>query len=63
MKKFAIAALLLAVCAVPAFARHKKPHKDPRVAEHPKAYHQKNEHLQHVVKHKVPKHNTISNAR
>ena len=57
MKKFAVAVLLLAVCAAPAFARHKKPHKDPRAVEHPKAYHQKNQHLKQVPKHKVPKHN------
>lgn len=57
MKKIAVAVLLLLVCAAPAFARHKKPHKDPRVGVHPKAYHQKNQHLKEVVKHKVPKHN------
>lgn len=56
MKKIAIAALLLGLCASPAFARHKKPHKDPRVVEHPKAYHQKNENLKHAPKHKMPKH-------
>ena len=58
MRKIATTVLLLLVCAVPAFARHKKPHKDPRVGEHPKAYHQKNENLKHMVKHKVPKHTT-----
>jgi hypothetical protein len=58
MKKFAVAVLLLAACAAPAFARHKKPHKDPRVIDHPKAYHQKNPHLKEIQKHKVPKHNT-----
>lgn len=57
MKKFIAVVLLALVCAVPAFARHKK-HKDPRVAEHPKAYHPKNENLKHQVKHKVPKHKT-----
>jgi len=58
MKKFAVAVLMLAVCAAPAFARHKKPPKDPRVVDHPKAYHQKNEHLKQIKKHKQPKHNT-----
>jgi len=59
MKRFAVAVLLLAVCAAtPAFARHKKPHKDPRVIDHPKAIHQKNPHLKQIQKHKVPKHNT-----
>lgn len=58
MRKIAFAALLLMVCAVPAFARHKKPHKDPRVGEHPKALHATNPSLKHPVKHKVPKHNT-----
>ena len=58
MKKTAFAVLLAAllVCASPAFAWHRKPHKDPRVAEHPKAYHPKNEHLKHASKHKMPKH-------
>jgi hypothetical protein len=56
MKRIAVAVLLLMVCAAPAFARHKKPHKDPRVIEHPKAYHQKNESLKHAPKHKMPKH-------
>lgn len=49
---------MLAVCAAPAFARHKKPHKDPRVVDHPKAFHQKNQHLKQVPKNKLPKHNT-----
>jgi hypothetical protein len=57
MKKFTAIMLLALVCAVPAFARHKKPHRDPRVGEHPKAYHPKNQSLKHQVKHKVPKHN------
>lgn len=57
MKKLTVAVLLLAVCAAPAFARHKKPHKDPRVVEHPKAHHEKNQHLKEVPKVKVPKHN------
>jgi hypothetical protein len=39
-------------------ALHKKPHKDPRVVDHPKAMHQKNPHLKEIQKHKVPKHNT-----
>lgn len=60
MRKIAVAvlSLVLLACASPAFARHKKPHKDPRVTEHPKTYHQKNEHLKQVQKHKLPKHNT-----
>jgi hypothetical protein len=58
MKKFAVAVLMLVVFAAPAFARHKKPHKDPRVVEHPKAFHQKNQHLKQVPKNKLPKHNT-----
>ena len=58
MKKIAVAVLMLVVCASPAFARQKKPHKDPRVAEHPKAYHPKNQHLKEAPKHKLPKHNT-----
>lgn len=49
--------LMLAVCAAPAFARHKKPFKDPRVVDHPKAHHQKNQHLKQVPKNKLPKHN------
>jgi hypothetical protein len=60
MRKIAVAALslVLLVCASPAFARHKKPHKDPRITEHSKVSHQKNQHLRQVQKHKVPKHNT-----
>ena len=58
MKKIAVDVLTLVVCAAPAFARHKKPHKDPRVVDHPKAHHQKNEHLKQVPKNKLPKHNT-----
>jgi len=59
MNKLAVAALLLVVlCAAPAFAWHKKPHKDPRVVDHPKAYHPKNESLKHAPKHKMPKHHT-----
>jgi hypothetical protein len=58
MKKFAVAVLMLVVFAAPAFAWHKKPHKDPRVVEHPKAFHQKNQHLKQVPKNKLPKHNT-----
>jgi hypothetical protein len=59
MKKFAFAALLLVVCAAPAFAVwpfHKKPHKDPRVGQHPKALHEKNENFKHAAKHKMVKH-------
>ena len=58
MRKIVVAVLLVVVCAAPAFALHRKPHKDPRVGEHPKPYHEKNENLKHRVKHKVPKHNT-----
>lgn len=50
MKKIAFAVLLLLVCAAPAFARHKKPHKDPRFAEHPKAHHEKNLHQKERIK-------------
>lgn len=57
MKKFVVFVLLLMISAAPAFARHRKPHKDPRVVEHPKAIHPKNEHLKQIQKHKVPKHN------
>jgi hypothetical protein len=58
MKRIAVAvlSLILLVCAAPAFARHKKPHKDPRSVDHPKAYHEKNQHFKHQVKHKVQKH-------
>ena len=55
MKRIAVAVLLLLVCAAPAFAKQKK-HKDPRVGEHPKAYHTQNQHLKHPVKHKAQKH-------
>ena len=58
MKKFAVAALLLALCAAPAFARHKKPKRDPRDGVHPQALHEKNEALKHAPKHKMPKHHT-----
>lgn len=58
MKKFAVAVLLLLVCAAPAFARHKKPHKDPRMVEHPKAYHPKNEQYKQRIKPKVHKQNS-----
>jgi hypothetical protein len=60
MKKITLAALVLAVCVAPAFAWpwHKKPHKDPRVVDHPKAMHQKNLHRKEIQKHKMPKHNT-----
>lgn len=58
MKKIALAVLLLLVCASPAFARHKKPHKDPRVGEHPKAYHPKNEQFKQRIKPKTQKHPT-----
>jgi hypothetical protein len=61
MKKFAVAALFLVVCAAPAFAVwpfHKKPHKDPRVVEHPKGLHVKNQQYKQVHKLKVPKHKT-----
>ena len=56
MKKITFAVLLLMLCAAPAFAWHKKPPKDPRVVNHPKALHEKNEHLSHAAKHKMPKH-------
>jgi hypothetical protein len=61
MRKFAVTALLLVLCAAPAFAVwpfHKKPHKDPRAVEHPRAYHQKNENMKHAPKHKAQKHPT-----
>ncbi|HMG88130.1 MAG TPA: hypothetical protein VK574_20530 [Terracidiphilus sp.] len=61
MRKIAVTALLLVLCAAPAFAIwpfHKKPPKDPRVMEHPKAYHPQNENLKHLPKHKVQKHPT-----
>jgi hypothetical protein len=50
MKKIAVTVLMLLVCAAPAFARHKKAPKDPRVIEHPKAYHMKNEHYKQRIK-------------
>jgi len=61
MRKFAVAVLLLVMCAAPAFAVwpfSKKNHapKDPRFTEHPKAYHQKNQHYKEATKHKAPKH-------
>ncbi len=57
MKKIAVAVLSLALlaCASPAFARHKKSRKDPRITAHPKAVHQKNEQLKHAPKHKAQK--------
>jgi hypothetical protein len=58
MKKFLAVVLLALACAAPAFAWHKKPHKDPRVIDHPKAYHQKNPNLKHHSQHKMPKHKT-----
>jgi len=60
MRKFSVLVLLALVCAAPAFAWpwHKKPHKDPRMTEHPKAYHQQNPNLKHHTKHKMPKHKT-----
>ena len=61
MRKIAIAALSLALCAAPAFGAwhfHKKPHKDPRAAVHPKAYHPKNEQFKQAPKHKAQKHPT-----
>ena len=63
MKKTAIAALLLGLCAAPAFGVwpfHKKPHKDPRVVTHPTAIHPKNENLKHAQKHKAQKHPTAA---
>lgn len=56
MKKFTFAALLLVLCAAPAFAWHKKPHKDPRVVNHPKTLHQKNQQYKQTKKLKVQKH-------
>jgi hypothetical protein len=61
MRKFAVAAMLLGLCAAQAFAVwpfHKKPHKDPRAGVHPTAIHPKNEALKHAPKHKVQKHPT-----
>jgi hypothetical protein len=62
MKKFTFAVLLLILCAAPAFARHKKPPKDPRVGEHPQALHAKNQNFKHAAKHKMPKHKTGNHA-
>jgi hypothetical protein len=56
MKKFALAALLVLVYAAPAFAWHKKLHKDPRVVAHPQAIHPRNPAITHRVKPKVNKH-------
>jgi hypothetical protein len=56
MKKIAVAALLLMVCASPAFARHKKIRKDPRAGEHPKALHAKNQQFKARTKLKPHKH-------
>lgn len=59
MRKIAVAALFLVVCAAPALAVwpfHKKPPKDPRVVEHPKALHATNQNLKNAPKHKMPKH-------
>jgi hypothetical protein len=55
MRKTALAVLVVMLCTAPAFGWHRK-HKDPRVVEHPKAIHPKNPHLEHPVKHKMPKH-------
>lgn len=65
MKKFAVAVLLLILCAAPAFAIwpfSKKNHapKDPRFVDHPKAYHPQNEQMKHAPKHKATKHNTTN---
>lgn len=54
MKRITLAVLLMLVCAAPAFALHKKHHKDPRFAEHPKAHHEKNMHQKKRIK--VKKH-------
>jgi hypothetical protein len=56
MKKFVLAILLLLVCASPAFAWHKKAHKDPRVVQHPKVNHPRNQAVAHPLKHKPVKH-------
>lgn len=59
MKKFAVAALLLVLSTAPAFAIwpfHKKPPKDPRVVEHPKAQHSTNQNFKNAPKHNIPKH-------
>lgn len=55
MKKFAVAALLLVLCASPAFARHKKIHKDARAGEHPKGLHVKNQQYKQRTKAKKHK--------
>jgi predicted S18 family serine protease len=55
MKKIAVLVLMLLVCAAPAFARHKKAPKDPRVVEHPKAYHPKNQQYKKRIKPKTHK--------
>jgi hypothetical protein len=63
MRKLSFAALMLVLCASPAFGAwhfHKKPPKDPRIVQHPKAYHPKNENYKHAPKHKVQKHTSIS---
>lgn len=58
MRKFTFAALLLVLCAAPAFAWHKKPHKDPRAVEHPKGQHVKNQQYKQAKIHKMQKHKT-----
>ena len=58
MKKFTFTVLLLMLCAAPAFAWNRKPHKDPRAVEHPKAQHVKNQQYKQAKKHKMPKHRT-----
>ena len=63
MRKFAVAVLFVVVSAAPAFAIwpfHKKPPKDPRVIDHPKAQHETNQHYKQAPKHKMPKHHTIT---
>ena len=62
MKKFAVAVLLLTLCAAPAFAvwpfsKKHQVHKNPRATEHPKSYHQKNEHYKQAHRPKATKHN------
>jgi hypothetical protein len=60
MRKFAVTVLLLTLSAAPAFAIwpfSKKQPKDPRVVDHPKAYHPKNEHFKQAPKHTATKHN------
>ena len=58
MKRIAVAVLMLVVCAAPAFARHRKPHKDPRIVAHPKAFHPLFQHLKQVPLNKLLKHKT-----